>query len=295
LSDLPAARASFERAVAFLKGGDAAMAGELCRAALEEHPEEPNLLAVLAATLIQVERIGEAIETARRATDSDPEHAKAHEQLGIALLADAQVERAIAALERALKLDPTLDRARLSLSRGLLAAGREREAQQVFDQFVARNPQRRQLATAAEHQRSGRAQQAEAGYREILRRDPANVPALRMLGKLALEHEHYREAVVLLKRAVELAPEFRPAWLDLGQAQTESYDIDGACESYRRAIALDAGRADAHIGLGNALSRSHATAEAIEAYRRASVLNPGQASVYLGALLEPVESEDMAL
>jgi len=276
------ARASFERVVTFLHSGDAATAEKLCRAALSEYPRDPNFLALLGAALTRLGRAAEAEPMLRDSLDQDPEYPNAHVELGIALLALDRPAEALPALRRALELNPALEAARLKLGQALLALGEEADARAVLDDFVGRKPQRQLLVRAAEHHRNGELEQAEKAYREILRQDPGNVSALRLLGLLAMDAEHYRDAVVLLERAVQLAPDFRAAWIDLGRAQTEIYELDAAVASYRRAIALEPGRVSAHIGLANALARSSRTAEAVAAYEQAAALNPEHAQTYLG-------------
>lgn len=281
-NELATARASFERAVTFLRSGDAATAERLSRAALHEYPHDPNFLTILGAALRLLHRPGEAEAVLRRALASDPDYPKAHEELGRALLAQERAAEAIEPLRRAFALDPALDSAQLALSRALLLAGREEEANATFDAFLRAKPHRQQLARAAGQEREGRLDQAELLYRDILRQDPHNVTALRMLGLLAMKLEQYRDAAQLFERAVALAPDFYPAWLDLGRAQTETLELEKAVASMRRAIALEPGRAAGYLGLANALSRSSRIQEAVEAYERAIGLSPAQAGTYLG-------------
>jgi tetratricopeptide (TPR) repeat protein len=280
--ELASAKASFERAITFLRSGDAATAEGLARAALKDHPQDANFLTVLGAALTQQHRASEAEVVLRQALASDPDYAKAHEELGRALLAQDRADEAVEPLRRAFELNPAMETAQAALSRALLAAGREQEAKEVFDAFLRQQPHRQLLAQGAEHQREGRLEQAESVYREILRQDPRNVTALRMLGLLAMRLEHYRDAALLLEQAVTIAPDFHVAWLDLGRAQTETYELEKAITSMHRAIALDPGRASGYLGLANALSRSSRTEDAIKAYQQAIALRPGQAGSYLG-------------
>jgi tetratricopeptide (TPR) repeat protein len=116
----------------------------------------------------------------------------------------------------------------------------------------------------------------------LLREDSANVTVLRLLGVLAIDAAHHRDASVLLRQAVRLAPDFRIAWLDLSRALTELHELEEAVEAASRAVALDPGRAGGYIALANALARSSRTEEAVAAYERARELKPGQADIYLG-------------
>jgi Tfp pilus assembly protein PilF len=131
---------------------------------------------------------------------------------------------------------------------------------------------------------------------------------LRLLALVAMNAEHYGQAEELLKRAVEVAPDFLDAWIDLSRAHLERFDFqaalasiehalrlnprsasvlvnlanvqarsgrhDAAITTYRRAIEQNPNMLASHVGLGNTLKTVGQQAEAIDAYRRATVLRP---------------------
>jgi len=308
INSIDLARAAFERAVSFLRAGDGVMAEQLCRDALASFPDEPNLLSVLGAALNTQGRGHEAEPLLRRALAEEPGYAKGHEELGRSLLQLGRVDEAIERLRRALELDPKLQSAQLTLVRALQQSGRSDQADELMQAFLRADPARELLAQAAEHHRARRFDQAEAIYREILRRNPRHVEALRLLALVAMNAEHYGQAEQLLKRAVEVAPDFLAAWIDLSRAQLERLDLpaalasiehaarlnprsasvcvnlanvqarsgrhDDAIETYRKAIELSPDMPAGHVGLGNTLKTLGRQAEAIEAYRRATVSHP---------------------
>jgi tetratricopeptide (TPR) repeat protein len=295
--DLASARTAFERALVFLRSGDAAMAERLARAALEDFPGDANFLTVLGYALHRQLRHQDAEPVLRAAIEADAEYAKAHEALGQTLLALQRPEEAIQALRQALFLQPTLESAQVSLCKALLAQGHEAQARQVFDAFRRSRPHAERLARAAQLHREGRLDAAEGVYREVLREDPGNVTVLRLLGMLAIEAAHHRDAAVLLRQAVRLAPDFRVAWIDLCRALTELHELDEAIEAAQRAVALDPDRGGAHIALANALARSSRTDEALAAYERARDLQPENAETCLGLgnLLKTVGRQQEAI
>ena len=280
--DIDSARAAFQTAVTALRSGDAAMAERAARAALQEHPGNANFLTVLGAALNRQGRGAEAENVLRTAIDFDPAYAKAHEALAHSLLASGRTAEAIEALRDALIANPALESAQLTLSQALLADGHNDEAKATFDAFLRRQPQRQRLAEAAEHHRLRRFEQAEAIYRELLREDRDNVTLLRMYGLLAIDAGHYRNAVLLLRRAVKRAPDFRAAWIELSRAQTEMHELDDAAASAHRAIELDPERAGGHIALANAFARSSRADEAVAAYQRANAIRPDNPEPFLG-------------
>ncbi len=258
------------------------MAEQLCRDALSECPGEPNLLSLLGAALNRQGRASEAEPELRRAIAEEPGYAKAHEELGRSLLRLGRSDEAIDSLQKALALDPKLQGAQLTLILALSESGRALEADGALQTFLRADPAREQIAQAAAHQRAGRLEQAEAAYREILRRDPRNIEALRLLALIAMQTEHYGQAEKLLARAVELAPDFLDAWVDLSRAQLEQLHLPAALASIARAEQLNPRSASVQVHMANVQSRSGHYAEAIGAFRRALELNTNSTAACLG-------------
>jgi len=279
---LDAAKASFQRAVDALRSGDAASAEREARAALGRYPDEPNFLAVLGSALNRLHRSSEAEAVLRRAIEVDPGYAKAHEALAHSLLAQRRPADAVPSLREALVLNPALKSARVTLGQALLAAGDGQAATDAFDELMREHPQMQQLAQAATLHRDGRFDEAEEIYRELLRKNPEDVSVLRLFGLLALDAGHYRNAALMLKKAVSFAPGFQAAWIDLCKAQTELHDLDDAIASAERAIAIEPQRAGGYVALGNARARTNRADDAIAAYRRAAALRPDNPDIALG-------------
>ena len=266
----------------FLRAGDGVMAERLCRDALAECPGEPNLLSLLGAALNRQGRAAEAEPVLRRALAEEPGYAKAHEELGRSLLQLGRSDDAIACLQQALALDPKLAGAQLTLVRALSESGRALEAEGAMQTFLRADPARELIAQAATHQRAGRLEQAEATYREILRRDPRHIEALRLLALVAIQTEHYGQAEQLLSRAVEFAPDFLDAWIDLSRAQLERLDLPAARASIARAAQLNPRSANVQVHVANVQARSGQHADAIATFRRALELNPGSTAACIG-------------
>jgi tetratricopeptide (TPR) repeat protein len=276
------ARAAFDRALTFLRAGDGVMAEQLCRGALADFPGEPNLMSLLGAALNRQGRGQEAEPLLRRALEEEPNYAKGQEELGRSLLLQGRFDEAVERLRKALELDPKLQSAQLTLVHALSESGRADQAEEVIQAFLRADPARQQIAQAAEHHRGGRLEEAEAIYRDILRRDPRNLEALRLLALIAMSTEHYGQAEQMLKRAVEIAPDFLAAWMDLSRAQLERLDLPAAHASIGRAAELSPHSANVQIHAANVLARSGRHDEAIETYRRAIELKPGLPAGFLG-------------
>ena len=279
---LDTAKAAFQQALALLRAGDAAGAERAARAALEHYPGEPNFLAVLGSALNRLQRAAEAEAVLRQAIEADPDYAKAHEALAHALIAQQRPAEAVPALRRAIALNPALKSAQVTLGQALLATGAEQAAADAFDELMQGHPQMQELADAATLHRDGQFEQAETAYRELLKRNPQDVSVLRLLGLLAIDTGHFRNAATLLKQAVELAPGFHGAWIELSKAQTELHELGDAIASAERAIAIEPQRAGGYVALANALAHTDRAEEAIASYRRAQEIRPDNPEIALG-------------
>ena len=258
------------------------MAEQTCRDALAGDPGEPNLSSLLGAALNRQSRGQEAEPLLRRALAVLPDYAKGHEELGRSLLQQGRGVEAIACLERALTLDPKLGSAQLALVHALGDAGRADDAERVMQSFLLADPARKWLAKAAELHRTGKFEEAEGIYRQILQRDPAHVEALRLLAQLAMRSEHYGQAEQLLQRAVESAPGYLAAWMDLSRAQLERLELEAALGSIERAAAMSPGSAIVQLHLANVLSRCGRHDNALEAYRRSAALKAAGPAPWVG-------------
>ena len=89
--------------------------------------------------------------------------------------------------------------------------GNERAAEAATARSLAAAAQDPRLAGAGHALVTGRIADAEAALRQILREDPFDIAAMRMLAEVAGRIGRYRDAEALLRRALELAPEFEGA------------------------------------------------------------------------------------
>ena len=127
------------------------------------------------------------------------------------------------------------------------------------------------FATAVAHHQAGRLPEAERLYRRILADDPNNVGALNNLGLIIARDE----AMVLFQRAIELAPDFADAHVNLGGAQEALGRFGEAAASYQRAIAFRDFDPVLSFRLGVMLHQQGKLDQAAACYERALVLLPG--------------------
>lgn len=276
-----APKAVFNETIRLINDGQLGTAEARCRAALERYPGDVNILGLLGALLVKMDRRGEAETTLREVITAAPTFAKPHEDLGYLLMQSGRTADALPILERATRLDPTLDRAWFNLGKALAFLGRGKEADVAFEKCFERSPERRLMALAAEHHKEGRTEEAERLYRRVLRDNPRNVDALRLLALIAIKVEHLDDAEILLQQAIEIAPDFNQALVDLGRLRKDQDRYGEALECFDRAIALEPTQPQAHYLRAGTLARASFTHEAIASYRRCLALKP----THVGALM----------
>lgn len=292
-----ASQSVLSEAIALINQGRISEAETMCRAAVERNPADVNMVALLGATLAKLRRYDEAEEYLREAIRLAPNFAKPHEDLGRVLMASGRTEESVAVLQNAVRLDPDLEDAWFKLGKALAAQGSGQEADAAFERSFELNPLRKKLALAAEHQKEGRLKQAEQLYREVLREQPGNVDALRLMGNIAFQAGRIYEAERLFRRAVTYAPDFVAAIVDLGRALKEQGRLEEAIETFEKAIEVEPDAVPAHYLLASVLSTAAKTYEAVEEYQKVLALRPRHAGAMLGLghVLKTVGRQDEAI
>jgi tetratricopeptide (TPR) repeat protein len=142
------------------------------------------------------------------------------------------------------------------------------------------------VASALALRRENRGAEAEAVLRSVLEHRPAHVPALHLLGVLALERKAPAEALGHFDAALPGAPRLAPLHYNRGNALSALGRLDDAQQAYARAVALDPELAEAHFNLGNVARALGRPAVAEHAWKEALRVRPSlsDAHLRLGAL-----------
>jgi tetratricopeptide (TPR) repeat protein len=137
-----------------------------------------------------------------------------------------------------------------------------------------RDPRRQRLSEAASRYRAGQWREAEAVFREVLAEDPQNADALFFLGSIAVDRGRLSIAEPLLRQALvrrPLEPAFHAA---LGNALARAARHEEALASYRTALALNPGLIELRLNVGHALRALNRPAEALAAYEALLAKHP---------------------
>ncbi|HXA48171.1 MAG TPA: tetratricopeptide repeat protein, partial [Burkholderiaceae bacterium] len=150
---------------------------------------------------------------------------------------------------------------------------------------------------AREYHITGRLQEAQAAYRQIVQTAPYDGQALHQLGLIAHAMGDDSAAIELLQQAIEIIPADSNLQNDLGGLFNIQGKLEPAVAHFRGAIALAPLNAQAHYNLGCTLQAQGKLAEAETCYREALKIKPNSVDILcnLGSSLQEQGKADEAI
>jgi tetratricopeptide (TPR) repeat protein len=136
------------------------------------------------------------------------------------------------------------------------------------------------LASAVEHHRDGRLDQAAQIYQAILADHPRHADALHLLGVVALQQGDPRQACELIGRAIAIEPGTAAFHSNLAEAFRAAGQLEPALACCRNALALQPDSAEAANNLGLTLLALGDSAAAIPQFEAALNLTPGVGMIH---------------
>ncbi len=262
-----------------MRTGNAELAARVCLESLDEFPEDANILCLAGRAFIALRQFTDARVHIEKARSLHPGFPVAHETFADLMLVEGKIEAAIKSYEHTIHLDPGRSDVHIKISR---AREMMTQAQPGTETRRKKMPFAEEISNAAQLERNGEPGKAENIYRDILTRDPDHVEAMRLLAVVATKHHKYRDAEVMLLRAVARAPDYARAWLDLSTVQCEQEKHPESIESAERVVELVPDMAESHIALANARARAGLGDEAILSYQHALELAPKHPGAFSG-------------
>jgi tetratricopeptide (TPR) repeat protein len=237
------AQSSVERAQDMLSNGSPEEGVALLRQIVKTDPGNVQAHLILGTALAVKGLRNESVEHITTAIKLVPSSADAYNRLGTVLSRFLETDAARNAFEEALALDPKLAAAHVSLALILARAD--------------------ELSAAHEH--LDRAIELEAGNK-----DAASAYFVRAMVWSAQGDN--RSAIVDLKNATQLRPDYAAAWSDLSQLLFSASDLSGALAAAERAVAIDPKDPAAQYQLGRIYLASGNSAAALEHLKAARSL-----------------------
>ena len=117
----------------------------------------------------------------------------------------------------------------------------------------------------------------ETLYRTTIAENPACWMAYNNLGNLLHDRGQTDDAIAMLRKAIEIKPDYADACNNLGRALASRGQIDEAIAECRKALKIKPDFASAHNNLGNALAGCGRIDDAIAQYETAIRIDPNDA------------------
>jgi len=297
-----------------LRAGDAAVACSLCEQARAQASGDSRFVFMHGIALRRTGDFINAEPLLRQVLEEDPSVEMIHHELGLALQGQGRMSEASISLERAVALQPGLTAAWRDLYELRAAMGDDVGAADAYRRAIGSTELDPLLKKAFDLVGAGRLGVAEGICREYLKRRPHDVDAIRLLADIGISLGLLDEAIILLERCLELAPDFDVARTNYVTALSRHQRFDLALEenallrqrqpgniSHRvqqAAVLSMAGQFDeAHrvfaevleqipeaasvlTSYGHSLRYGGKGDEAAEVYRRAIAANPGAGEAY---------------
>ncbi|HEV3136536.1 MAG TPA: tetratricopeptide repeat protein, partial [Pirellulales bacterium] len=119
---------------------------------------------------------------------------------------------------------------------------------------------------------SGKLQEAEQHYRQVLQADPRHADAMHALGVLACQVGKHQAGVQLISSAIRVNGSQAAFHADLGEAYRGLGRLDEAVVSYRQALRIRPNYPQARNNLGTLFQAQGKFADAEASYREATRL-----------------------
>jgi len=210
---------------------------------LTEHSDSPDFLHEMARCQAGIGRGEEAINTLRKAVSINPKHAAAW----------------------------------LSLGHQLAASGDETGSQRAFEKHYELSTRHPELVQAVRLLREGKLGKAERIVRDLLKRYPLDVSAIRILADIGMKLGQFEDAENLLHRCLEIAPDFHAARHSYARILVRRQKPEAALQETEKLLALEPGNPNYLTLKGSILVRIGDNKQALKIYERVLSDYPDQA------------------
>jgi tetratricopeptide (TPR) repeat protein len=181
--------------------------------------------------------------------------------------------------ENVLRIDPRMGEARKKLADVHLRAGDPTAAREEFSRAADLLPDDFETQVRAGGLRllAGHFKEAQSLADRVLKRDPANVPALVLRANALAGVKDLSTAITMIEEAIRLDPDASELYSNLGSFQAHAGQMKDAEAAYQRAIAADPKSVTALAALANFYWATRRPAEAEATFRRALAADPANA------------------
>lgn len=192
-----------------------------------------------------------AVELLRQAIKLHPLHGDSYEMLGVMLGKKGQLDEAITLMKKLEQIDPESVMAHANLSLFYVQQGDKEKAEEekaiamsLRMQQATRELSQKQEKQDEKKRKAEEAEQRMEMFKQVIAIDAEDLLANFGLGNLYVELEQFEPAIPLLKKAIEVKPDYTAAFLALGLALEGTKQYPQAIETFRQGIAVASKRGD---------------------------------------------------
>lgn len=284
VTDIDKINADFRQAQSLHKAGDVSGAAGLYETLLPLLPDHVELLYLLGAAYVHLERPAEATPHLDRALSLNPKHISALEMTGSAWTMLNDPSKALGYFRDAFHLNPTDIESACRLGTTLVTCEQYRDAIDVFEKALAITPNYPEAMTGkafAQH-RLGQSAEAETSLRRCININPSYVQAYSVLSAVLLDLENFAGAENILRNCLKACPGHPAVQHDLAITIHRQGRLPEAEQAYRDAIALGVSGPEIFVHLCDALTDLGQIGQAEELLTRALEHSPNHAGVLTG-------------
>ena len=226
-----------------------------------------------------------AVENLRSAVELEPQFAEAHYNLGILLMELDQSGEAILPLEQAKDIDPEVLDYTVALGRAYAATGKVDDAEPLFLEVIAREPDNLAAKNnlAALNLQRGNIDSALEYLQDILREDDQNVPAIKTMGLVYRKQDNKSLSKYMFNKAIKIDEKDPDLHNNLGLVYMSEENVPKAVNEFQKAIELDPNYLEARLNLGSILLEYLDYKRANEQFVEAVRISPDHCVARLGS------------
>ncbi|MBT8080737.1 MAG: sulfotransferase [Gammaproteobacteria bacterium] len=204
---------------------------------------------------------------------------------------------AVEALRKAVTIDPTFAAAWDSLGHQLVVAGDEKGSREAFNRHFRLTTPHPELADALELLHDGKQAKAERIVRDLLKKHPTEVTAIKVLSDIGVKVGQLKDASNLLERCLELAPNYHAARHSYAIVLMRRQMPESAIEETERLLAQEPNNPNFLTLKASILNRIGDQAGALDLYEKVLKNYPRQARAQMsfGHTLHAVGRVDEAI
>jgi tetratricopeptide (TPR) repeat protein len=269
------AQASLGKVISAMQSNQPDTAKKICQEFLLCHPSSLPHMQILGQAYIKTQCFEQAKRQIELTIKLAPDYAPIYEDMGSLLAMEHKYDEAVEAFDKALALQANLSSAHKKRAQALAMLGELNLSDEAFAQYLARDNNAALVVQGAEYWRERRFDEAQDTLKEALRNDPDNVDALRFLALTYLDQgRNSSDAEALLRRAIQIAPDFVQGLYTLGSILLEQQKWSDAVTIYSQLTQIESKDDMAWVGLGNAQSHMGNCEAALVAYQQALAIKP---------------------